>query len=1552
MYRNRCSSRHSILAISIALAFGLSPAYAASEDGRFPSLEDGALIPFRAADQSVQAVYVEDDKVEKSLAPALALFCEPEAAKGGSCELTGVEREKLGSSDGVSSYTRLRAAVLIRNADGTTRVDSNNLTVKMLRSCPSGAVLVTPSNNDVANRSPDTGLSAQACRWLAAAPTEKSLGVPRESVGLTCPVGNAPLVGNPINPSTLSKIEVVTDIAAPESSPLSFVRTYQSAAFPLQSQFVETSIVYPAPARMGARWRHNFDRRLVAKRYYDRANEKFIEAIYLVAEDGRETPFIPSGEGYASEPDERGLLAVDGDGWSYALPAGTIERFDAKGYLSSRADSNGRLTTFTYEVGEAASSQRLLAVTDWNGRALHFEYDGAGRMSAITAPDGARATYEYSETLASGLDADLAKVTYPDGKFVRYLYDEPEMGGTPTHKLTGIVREDGQRYATFRYDSDNHAEVSEHGHGLESTRLSQYSNGIVTSKTMDGREETFRATTILGVPRVTAREEHFGLGVIKRAYEYGLNGRLSSLTDYLSVPTSYRYDDVRGLETERSEAEGTPVARRTKTHWHPVFDLPTRIEQGDSWVDYTYDQHANLVEEREGGPAAVGGEDGRAGIVERVTRYSYDPSGHLAAIDGPSEGTADTIRFSYYDSDAPRCGVGGTGCDWRKGDLHTITDPVGLTERFLRYDGAGRLLSKTDANDVRTDYLYDARGRLLKTEVSATNGVAQASEAIVSTASYNEIGLVAQTVDPDGVKMNYSYDAAHRLVAQVDSLGNRRELTPNGIGLPVAEIFKGLDGTIQYDVSRKFDPRGQLLSEHSAAGMDHSFFYDANSRLTQRRVAAGMTLEQRTLDARGRISSVVYAPFDVKAKIGLLYDGLDKVSSVVDPNELQTTYQHSGLGHVLRLASPDTGVTLTEYDEAGRLRRRVTADGKETLRTYDPAGRLLSVAYGVGKEEQYTYDIAPAACGVGQRYSKGRLSSVVETDVSTEYCYDPAGKVLQKIQTIRGQALSLGYAYTPAGRLSAMALPNGVLIQYLRDAAGNVASIERVLPEGGRSAVVTDVQWTAFSAIKAWRAAARQVIWTYDLYGRVKGIGETGGDGFGATFGWDAYGNVKTIASKGVTNTLSYDVIGRLKMVSSDSGLTSYEYDKTGNRTRKQAYTMEGIEDITYRYATENHRLFAAGDTSYEYDASGNATRLGDRDFSYDERGRLSKVKVAGVDEMNYSYNASGQQVERFVAGAATVALYDEEGHWVGDYESSGTPLRQMVWLDDTPVAELDGERIYDIQSDHLGTPRALVDRSRDTIVWAWSIMGDAFGADMPNEDPDGDGKSVVFDMRFPGQRYDFSTGLFQNGFRDYDASTGRYAQSDPIGLNGGISSYVYAFSNPYGAIDPSGLVVRAKFHRSSGVFQIYDQDRPGTIYDVDARSGGKFASDGHFNSERAKQIPIGEYHIMGDRKNEWFRLDAADAYPLNDVHEQSGRDAFRLHPGTSSLGCVTIDRNADQYGFYSETIAPLIRQTRSVQTTDYSRKSLSVGWLPFSTRFGEPAREPITFYGTLEVLP
>ncbi len=79
----------------------------------------------------------------------------------------------------------------------------------------------------------------------------------------------------------------------------------------------------------------------------------------------------------------------------------------------------------------------------------------------------------------------------------------------------------------------------------------------------------------------------------------------------------------------------------------------------------------------------------------------------------------------------------------------------------------------------------------------------------------------------------------------------------------------------------------------------------------------------------------------------------------------------------------------------------------------------------------------------------------------------------------------------------------------------------------------------------------------------------------------------------------------------------------------------------------------------------------------------------------------------------------------------------------------------------------------------AWQWNSDPFG--------NGDALGGPYDLRFPGQYFDQATKLHYNYFRDYDPRLGRYIESDPIGLAGGINTYAYGRNDPIGHIDPLG---------------------------------------------------------------------------------------------------------------------------------------------------------------------
>jgi RHS repeat-associated protein len=130
---------------------------------------------------------------------------------------------------------------------------------------------------------------------------------------------------------------------------------------------------------------------------------------------------------------------------------------------------------------------------------------------------------------------------------------------------------------------------------------------------------------------------------------------------------------------------------------------------------------------------------------------------------------------------------------------------------------------------------------------------------------------------------------------------------------------------------------------------------------------------------------------------------------------------------------------------------------------------------------------------------------------------------------------------------------------------------------------------------------------------------------------------------------------------------------------------------------------------------------------------------------------------------------------------------------------------VYFMHSDQLNTPRAVTDSSGN-LVWHWD--SDPFGNTSPNEQPAGQ-TPFVLNQRFPGQYYDKETNLHYNYYRDYDPSIGRYIQSDPIGLLGGINTFAYVRLNPLSFVDQLGLEAASTIQcDGKGGYEVVVNDR------------------------------------------------------------------------------------------------------------------------------------------------
>jgi RHS repeat-associated protein len=1177
------------------------------------------------------------------------------------------------------------------------------------------------------------------------------------------------MCANPIQPGTGSKIQTEIDYQGSGSFPLTFSRTYNSGA------------------KFPTGWRSNYERSID---YSFRIGT--FTAIVQRAEGG--FPFTSpssSSSSWNKDGDVQYSLGRSGGEFRLSSPDGLwIERYDLTNKIKSITDRAGTVFyTFTYSTAStdpAVASQPglLIEVSNVVGQALAFTYDAQGRLVTMTDPDGGIYLYTYNS------DGMLAALSYPDGTSRQYIYNEPAHteGASITTALTGIIDGNGARYATYSYNGDGLAVGSEHAGGAQRHLISyssaptvheevlQDSSGVpigirryhqppsgvvITDALGEEREYSFVSSAYTVRASGSNKPNNGFCAAIPKSRTLDTQGNITSTEDFSGQRTCYAYDNLN-RETHRLEglAAGAdcpanlssytpPVGssqRKTSTTWHSAIRTPSQVNEPGRRTSFTHNGIGAVLTKTELDTVRN---------VSRVRSYTYNSYGQVLTINGPRTDVNDVTTYTYYN-----CTTG-----YQCGQVHTITDALGRVTTYLTYNAHGQPLTIQDPNGVVTTLTYDLRQRLTSRTVGTE----------VTSFSYWPTGLLKKATLPDGSYLEYTYDAAHRLIGVNDAEGNRVSYTLDAMGNRTAEEVFDPSNALTSTRTRVFNTLNRLSQEIGAAGGaggTTSFGYDNNGNQTSINAPLGRNTAQ-SYDELNRLTSIT-DPASGVTSFG--YNALDQLISVTDPRNKVTSYTYNALGDLLTQVSPDTGTTSYTYDSAGNVKTKTDARGSTVTYSYDALNRVTQAVW-PDQTIQYGYDYGANALG--------RLTSVSDNSGSTSWTYDAHGRVTSRQQSMGSVVKSVGYGYDGAGRLSQLTLPSGHFVQY-GYSNGKVTS----LTLDGSTPILNNVLYAPFGPVSGWDwGNSTLAVRGFDLDGNVEYIDSAGLK----SYGYDNAFRITSITDAtdpSFSQSYGYDLLDRLTSAAGTSLNQSWTYDANGNRL-----SQGGSSSTSYSISSSSNRLLSTSGAltkSYTYDAAGNITSDGSATFTYDHAGRMVSSTKAGLTTA-YQHNALGQRVKKSNLASTTYFVYDEAGHLIGEYDGSGNLIQEIIWLHDTPVASLRYDEtgtsvgLFYIHTDHLNTPRRMTRVTDNAVVWRWE--SDPFGATPPEEDPDGNSLALKQNFRFPGQYYDAETGMHYNYARDYDPQTGRYIQSDPLGLRGGTNTYAYALNNPLTFTDPLGLL-------------------------------------------------------------------------------------------------------------------------------------------------------------------
>lgn len=1090
------------------------------------------------------------------------------------------------------------------------------------------------------------------------------------------------------------------------------------------------------------------------------------------------------------------------------------------------------------EAGTARFEFLVTGITDENGQRLaRYAYDAHARVVSSEQAGGVgRIELEYTARPGESERWTITRVRQPLGGELTY-----EMESGPFRKL--VATSDAHGALRFEFDAATGWRARRTDR-IGGATLYEYADGLHQTRRVEAAgTDAQRVVETDWDPQTNRVAEHRQAGRIN-AYTYNERGQVlsHSVSDAATGEQrkwTYTYLEIPGnpaLLGKLSSVDGPRLDVDDVTHYeyYTTDDVGGRFRAGD--LRYMINALGQVTEylayDLNGRPARFRSPDGRITTLEyhargwvsridingRASAYEYDAAGNRVAIRRPD---GSSIRFEY---DAAHRLVARQ--DALGNRVEYTLDAAGNRVSERSYDASGRLHHRLDRD-------FDEYGSLRR----RIDGNGDSTEF-----GRDSEGRLTTVQGPGGRLVSYRYDALGRRVAAVDAARNEARVGYDRLDRPVA-IGDPLGNT----TFTAFDGLGNRQFLDSPDSGWSWFEHDAAGNLVAATDGAGNLANYRS-DALNRLLSIDHA--GVTSDVAFHYDqdaGRGRLTGVVDATG-ESQYRFDGWGRLseqVRTIDGSRYRVAYEWDEGDRIAAIQYPSGMQIVYSRDAIGRIRSIHRAEdGHSEDLVVDVnylgsgpvVAFAYGNGLAFGAGfdlehQIQSMQSGPLRLDFTHDPAGDITG-ITEVLSEARSWTLRYDELGRLVHAFDGAGRERAWKYDANGNREMQLTPLDEVRYSYQTGTNRLTAFSGWQIGRDSAGNRIEMLDASGSGWLFSYTAASRLQAVTHRETMmignGEKKARMIDSSVGDYGYDGLGRRIVKTSGAGTTHFIYGRQNELLGE--YRPDGTPIAEYVWMRGVPVAVVAGDgiehspmTSVVDNGDTSTQAIGDWSTKTDKKSYGTNHQLSASTESRYrwypqltagayevhawwvSSNSYSDAVEYRVdhQGGSDRLIRSHRhggGRWqrLGTWVFSGGADEFIEASADDGIFSADAVRfepmsphpgtsraVHYVHADHQGAPRA-VTSAAGTVIWLWDR--DSFGRDFADEDPDGDGVAFNLNLRLPGQYFDRESGLHYNLYRDYDPNLGRYVQSDPIGLRGGMNPYSYASSSPWSLADPDGL--------------------------------------------------------------------------------------------------------------------------------------------------------------------